>query len=97
MKKGRRNHSAQFKSKVALEAVKGMKSMAELAAEFEVHPTQIATWKKLLVETAPEIFTDGRQRQAASDQAAETARLYEQIGRLKVELDWLKKKSGLDA
>lgn len=97
MKKGRRNHSAAFKAKVAMEAVKGMKSMAELAAEFEVHPTQIAVWKKWLMESAPELFADGRRRRDAGNQAAETARLYEQIGRLKVELDWLKKKSGLDA
>jgi transposase-like protein len=97
MKKGRRNHSTAFKAKVALEAVKEAKSLAELAAEFEVHPTQIAQWKKQLVESAPELFSDGRQRRTAEGRAEETAQLYEQIGRLKVELDWLKKKSGLDA
>ena len=97
MKKGRRNHGAAFKAKVALEAVRGMKSMAELASEFEVHPSQIAKWKKQLLEAAPDVFVDGRRRRGEEDAEAERARLYEQIGRLKVELDWLKKKSGLDA
>jgi len=96
MKKGRRNHSAAFKAKVALEAVKGIKSLAELAAEFEVHPTQIGKWKKQLLEDVPELFASGRRRRSEENRSEETAQLYELIGRLKVELDWLKKKSGLD-
>ena len=96
MKNKRRNHSAAFKAKVALEAVKEEKTIAELAGQYEVHPSQIAKWKKQLLESLPDIFSSrGQNRQ--QDQEALTAQLYQQIGQLKVELDWLKKKSGLDA
>lgn len=91
MKNGRRNHSASFKAKVALEAVRGEKSVAELAAEHQVHPTQIAKWKRRLLDELPGLFADQRRREAAEVQQRE-ARLYEEIGRLKVELDWLQKK-----
>lgn len=93
MRQGKRNHSAQFKVKVALEAVKGMKSIAELASQYEVHPTQIGCWKKQFLAALPEIFSD-RRRSSSEDCQAENARLYEQIGRLQMELDWLKKKTG---
>jgi putative transposase len=96
MKNKRRNHTAQFKAKVAFEAAKGEKTIAELASEYEVHPTQIAQWRKQLLELLPEIFS--RRRQSEEHEQEElTAELYQQIGRLKVELDWLKKKSGFDA
>ena len=95
MKKGRRNHSAAFKAKVALEAVKGLKSSAELASQFGVHPSQIAKWKKQVLEELPGVFSSRRARQE-QDQEALKARLYQQIGQLQVELDWLKKKVGLD-
>ena len=90
MKNKRRNHGAQFKVKVALEAVKGQKTLAELSKEYQVHPTQITQWKKQLMESLPEIFFTRRQKELQEQQAL-TNELYQQIGQLKVELDWLKK------
>lgn len=87
----RKTYTANFKAKVALEAIKGDRSLAELASRYEVHPTQIGTWRKALTVGMPEIFSDKRRKKEANNEA-ETARLYEEIGRLKVELDWLKKK-----
>ena len=95
MKSKRRNHSAAYKAKVALAAAKGDKTIAELANEYQVHPTQITQWKKQLLESLPEIFSN-RRRNDRQDQEQLTLQLYQQIGQLKVELDWLKKKSGLD-
>jgi len=95
MKNKRRNHSAAFKAKVALEAVKEEKTIAELAGLYQVHPSQITKWKKQLLEMLPDIFfTRGQYGQKEQDEL--TAQLYQQIGQLKVELDWLKKRSGLD-
>ncbi len=96
MKSGRRNHSAQFKAKVALEALKGAKTTNELGALYEVHPTQITKWKKRLMSEAQGIFSDQRKR-AENDDEALRARLYQEIGQLKVELDWLKKKVGFES
>ena len=92
----RKRYPAAFKAKVALEAVKGDRSLSELASRYEVHPTQIGQWRKALLARLPEIFSAKRRRKEQDDEA-EKARLYEEIGRLKVELDWLKKKAeGLD-
>ena len=88
----RKRYPAAFKAKVALEAVKGDRSLSELASRYEVHPTQIGQWRKALLSRVPEIFSAKRQRQEQDDEA-EKARLYEQIWRLKVALDWLKKKA----
>jgi len=88
-------HGAQFKGRVALEAARGLKTMAALASEFEVHPAQIAKWKKQLLEGVADIFARHRERREQDEEDLK-ARLYEQIGRLQVELDWLKKKAGLD-
>ena len=96
MKNKRRNHSAQFKAKVALAAAKGDKTIAELASQYEVHPSQINKWKKQLLESLPEIFNNSRQTDRHRQDEL-TEHLYQQIGQLKVELDWLKKKSGFDA
>jgi len=92
----RKQFSAAFKAKVALAAAKGDRTVADLAGEFGVHPNQISKWKKQLLEGLPDIFAHRRQ-QDRQDQQQLTDRLYQQIGQLKVELDWLKKKSGLDA
>ena len=95
MKNKRRNHSAAFKAKVALAVIKGDKTIAELASEYEVHPNQITQWKKKLLESIPDVFSRSRQRdRQKQDELMEY--LYQQIGQLKVELDWLKKKSGFD-
>lgn len=90
----RRRYSADFKSKIALEAVKGAKTVNELASLHGLHPTQITLWKKQLLAEAPAIFSDKRARGDREKEGLEE-RLYQQIGQLKVELDWLKKKSGL--
>lgn len=91
MKKGRRNHTAEFKAKVALEAIKGEETLSELAARFEVHPNQITQWKKHALGELPGLFSKKRGRKK-KEQTALTDRLYREIGQLKVELDWLKKK-----
>lgn len=96
MKNKRRNHNAPFKVKVALAAIKGDKTIAELTNELRVHPTQITQWKKQLTDSLPDIFS-ARRKKERQNQAELTAQLYQHIGQLKVELDWLKKKSGYDA
>ena len=88
----RKPRSPQFKSQVALEAIKNQKTVNELAGEYEIHPTLIGKWKKQLQDGLPSIFADGRAKAAENDEALQ-AKLYEEIGRLKVELDWLKKKA----
>lgn len=87
----RRTFTAAFKAKVALEAVRGDKSLSELATRHEVHPSQIREWKKALLSGLPELFSDKRRTKEKRVED-ETAKLYEEIGRLKVERDWLKKK-----
>ena len=87
----RKRHSAEFKAKVALEALKGLKTVQELAKEYGVHPTQISQWKQRLKAEAPGLYGRG-QGTGASEQEAEIAALYEKIGRLNMEVDWLKKK-----
>jgi transposase-like protein len=90
----RKNFSGQYKAKVALEAIRGVKTINEIAQEFGVHPTQVGLWKKELQEQAAGIF-DARRGPKPVDQSAHPERLYSEIGRLKMELDWLKKKSGI--
>jgi putative transposase len=91
MKNKRKNHSSEFKAKVALEAIRGEKSMAELASAYEVHPNQISQWKKRLLQEIPGIFSKKRERSDENSEA-EKARLFEEIGRMKIENEWLKKK-----
>lgn len=88
----RKRHDAAFKAKVALEAVKGEKTLAELAAEHGVHPNQIGQWRKKLLEELPTLFLSNGSGQEKDRDELE-AELYRQIGQLKVELEWLKKKS----
>jgi transposase-like protein len=90
--KKRRQYSNEFKFRIALEAVKGVKTVSQLAAEYNVHPTQIGHWKKQLLQQGSTIFTRPNDRQRREQQEKETE-LYEQIGRLKMELEWLKKKA----
>ena len=87
----RRQYSPRFKARVAVEEIRGEKTLSQLGAQFQVHPIQIAKWRKAALEQLPELFVDGRTHQGRSEEAAKDA-LYEEIGRLKVELDWLKKK-----
>jgi transposase-like protein len=91
MSKQRQQHSAEFKAKVALEALKELKTVPELAREYTVHPTQINQWKRYLREGAASLFGRAGRAPEGTDPAVVTA-LYEKIGRLNMELDWLKKK-----
>ena len=94
MGKKRNRPSVEFKVKVALAAVKEVKTVSELASQFGVHPTQIHQWKRQLVERAEEIFrTPSGQARRKEDEDALQTKLYEEIGRLKVELEWVKKKA----
>jgi transposase-like protein len=88
----RKTHDAHFKAKVALEAVKGEKTITEIASEFSVHPQQIRQWRAQLLERIPDMFSQ-RKAQQEKSQDELVAELFRQIGQLKVELDWLKKKS----
>ena len=96
MTKQRKNYSADFKAKVAIAAIKGDKTVNEIASTYGVHPNQVTTWKKQALATIPDAFSSRQARQTEADEELRT-RLYQQIGQLKVELDWLKKKVGLEA
>lgn len=87
----KRKHKAEFIAKVALAAVKEVHTMAELGSQFGVHPAQIAKWKRRLLEGAEELFAKPGERQRRDE--SQVAELYEQIGRLKMELEWVKKKA----
>ena len=86
----RKRHSASFKAKVALEAAKQTRTIAELAKAYQVHPVQISQWKKQLLDGVESLFRDGRRRDRDDPEAIQ-AELYEQIGRLKMEVEWVKK------
>ena len=88
----RKSYPAALKAKIALQALKEQIPLTQLAAEHEDHPNQIRQWKHAFLEALPDFFGDRRVRKESDDQE-EKARLYEQIGRLQMELDWLKKKS----
>jgi len=94
MVKNKRTHSAQFKFRVALEAVGEWKTVSQIASEYDVHPTLVRQWKKRLQEGGADIFASpASQKQQEAEQTATEAALYEQIGRLKMELEWVKKKA----
>ena len=89
MARKRRLFEASFKARVALDAVRGLKTVSELAALYKVHPSQITAWKKQLLEGAGTLFEGPASKVDKSDEPS-AAELYEQIGRLKIELDWIK-------
>lgn len=89
-KKQRKSYTAAFKVKIALEAIKGQRTINEIATHYGVHPNMVTQWKKQAIESLPDVFSTRRERNAQEDEALK-AELYQQIGQLKVELDWLKK------
>lgn len=91
MASSHKRHSAAFKAKVALEAAKQNKTLAELAKAYGVHPVQISQWKKQLLDGVESLFLDGRRREH-DDALARQAELFEQIGRLNMEIEWMKKR-----
>ena len=91
MARKRRTFTAAFKAKVALAAVRGDKTTAELASKFSLHGNQVSSWKKQLLEGVPDLFAEGRSSPTSGP--GDEQELFEQIGRLKMELEWLKKKS----
>jgi transposase len=92
----RKRYSAELKARVALEAIKCQKTTNEIAAEYGVHPSQISQWKKQVLDELPHLFSRQEKNRERTEAEAETtiANLYQQIGQLKVEVDYLKKKSG---
>ena len=94
MGRKRVRHSAEFKGKVALDALKGLKTVNELAGQYQVHPTQISQWKRQVQGRVNELFANGQGKGHQETEAVQ-AKLYEEVGRLKMELDWIKKTAGL--
>ena len=91
----RRTHSPEFKARVAMEAISGRKTLQEIAADHAIHPIQVSQWKKQLLDGAGDLFSKGRKDKEKGDQQAREAELFQEIGKLKMELEWLKKKSQL--
>lgn len=94
MKRQRKQYSADLKGKIAIEAIKGQRTVQELGSHYGVHPSQVTQWKKQLLESSADIFSKGHEHAAEAEEQVRSE-LYEQIGKLQVELNWLKKKSGL--
>ena len=94
MPNSRKNHPPSLKARVVVEAIKGQKTVAQIAQVYGVHPTLVSTWKKQALEALPGIFQQPRDGRGQAVEA-ERDELYKQIGQLKVELDWLKKRAGL--
>ncbi len=92
----RNRYTAEFKAKLALEVIKGQRTLSEIASEAKVHPNLLTQWKKQLLESLPGVFADKRVREE-KEQEALTDQLYQQIGQLKVEGDWLKKNQASSA
>ena len=89
----RKKHSKELKVRIALDAIKGQKTMSELASEYEVHANQISRWKKQLLDAAPDIFILGKDKETKKKEV-ERDRLYKKVGQLQIEVYWLKKKTG---
>lgn len=94
MSKRRQKYSAEFKAKVVLEVLKEQETLSEIAGRYGIHPTQIAKWKRTFLDRSPELFSQSGKDEA-KQRASQEDDLYKKIGRLQVELDWLKKKSGI--
>jgi len=94
-KKKRKVYSAAFKAKIGLEAIKGLKTINEIGQEYGVHPAQVGQWKRSIEEEAARLFEGKRGPSKAVVEHQEPENLYSAIGKLKMELDWLKKKSGI--
>lgn len=90
----RKRHTGQFKARVAIEAIAGHKTVNQIATEYGIHPSQVNKWKKNAVQRLPEILSDGQGSKDSRQEEVE-ARLYQQIGQLTMELEYLKKKLGL--
>lgn len=95
MSRKRRSHSPALKAKVALAAIRGEKTIAELAEQFQIHPNQITTWKKQLLNSAQEVFEKGSSK-STSDNSATVKELHAKIGKLTVEKDFLSKALGVE-
>ena len=93
-KRQRKQYSADLKAKIAVEAVKGQRTIQQIASHYEVHPNMVTKWKKQVLDGASSIFSNGEAQASEADGQVQ-AELYQQIGRLHVEVEWLKKKSGL--
>ncbi len=91
MGRKRRTFTDGFKAKVAIDAVKGLKTLAQLATQYQVHPNQVSEWKKQLLLNAPGLFSENKNKRAKTEEEL-TAPLYEEIGRLKMDVKWLEKK-----
>ena len=89
----RKNYSRELKARIALDAIKGQKTIAELDSEYGVHANQISILKKQLLDAAPDAFTSGKDK-GAEKKEIECDRLYQKVGQLQIEVDWLKKKTG---
>jgi transposase-like protein len=92
MKRKRRHFGAKFKTKVVLEALKERETIQEIASKYELHPNQITSWKKQFLENADQAFSDDKSAAELKKAESERDELYKQIGQMKVETDWLKKK-----
>jgi transposase-like protein len=91
MSQKRKRHSAKFKFDVAMEAAKGQETVNQIAAKYEIHPSQVSQWKRQLLDEGTAVFSAANERKQREQEALQTD-LYEQIGRLKMDLEWLKKK-----
>ncbi len=93
MKAKRRRHDPEFKARVALQALKGIKTIQQIAKDFDIHPVQVSDWKKAMTDGAPSIFSPGSGKAGTGDFEKERTQLHAKIGEQAIELDWLTKKS----
>ena len=93
MKAKRKRHEPEFKARVALEAIKGIKTVQQIAKEFEVHPVQVSDWKKKMLEGAADVFSSGKKKSTQNAFEAQREQLHAKIGQQAVEIDFLQKKS----